>query len=73
MIHNQTASVVAMARSMQISLDRSSENTSVPTNTLDLLLSTLIEVAQQGNPMTQKIETQQVSALAERIKAFERK
>ena len=62
-----------MAKSMQMSLDRGSENTSVPTNTLDLILATLIDLGTQSNPMVQKIEAQQIGAVANHLKQFEKK
>ena len=60
-----------MAKSLQQSLDKSKTDTTVPTATLDLLLTTFIAVAQDGNPISQKIEAAQAAFLASRLNGSE--
>lgn len=70
-MHNQLASVVSLAKTYRLGLDRSKELTSLPTATLELLLSTFIELAEGGDQTARKIESSSASFVAGRIKAFE--
>jgi hypothetical protein len=44
-VHNQVASVANLARAQLLALDRAAINTSIQTQTLVLLLTTLIDLA----------------------------
>lgn len=71
MIHNQTASAVNLARSILFSMDYGKENQSLPTPTLELLLTTLIQMANDGNQTARKAETAAASFVAGRISGVE--
>ena len=49
MIHNQHASVASLASTWLQSIDRSKIETSVPTATLELWLTTLVELVNPGS------------------------
>lgn len=51
-IHNRDATIRALAKQMMMDLDREREMTPVPTATLDLLLTTLVEIIDRA-PTTQ--------------------
>ena len=54
-VHDQTASVVSLARALRGGLDERKETTQIGTKTLALVLDTLISVAQpsENNRMTE--------------------
>jgi len=70
---NQTASIVALAKSLLMSLDRNSPTTSLPTPTVQLLLNLLIELGTQGNPIADKIAAKQAAFVASRVSGVERR
>lgn len=71
MIQNHTASTVSLAKTVRGALDRSKEYSSLPTRTLELLLNTLIEIAESGNPTARSIESAHGSFVASRINGAE--
>lgn len=70
-MHNQVASTVSLAKTVLGAIDRSRETSALPTRTLELILNTFIEVA-QDTPGARALQSQQGSFVAQRINAFER-
>jgi hypothetical protein len=68
---NQSASVASLAKATLLNLDRSKEFTSLPTQTLELLLNTLIELGYRDNPTAQKIENANAAFVTSRISGLE--
>ena len=50
MIHNEVASAANLARQTLMFMDRSKDTVTLPVATLELLLRTLIELADANNP-----------------------
>ena len=68
---NQTASVVNLAKSLRDGLDPSALNTTVQTQTLRLVLDTLIELGQQDNPTANSIRNAHIGFVQSRITGVE--
>lgn len=66
-MHNQIASVVSLAKTVRLGLDKTKEVTAIATPTLELLLSTLIELGQGDNPIARRIETASTGFVASRL------
>lgn len=66
-IHDQTATVVNLAKAMRRDLDRMALNTSVQTATLELLLNSLIEL---GEPDAPVMSQQRARTVAEMVHQF---
>jgi hypothetical protein len=69
-IHDQTASVVNLAKSWKLTLERAALNTTIPTATLELLLDTLIalgtpQVAQDTSDAAARTVMGRVAAISE--------
>jgi len=71
LIHNQLASTWTLARSMRSSLDVSLSETKIPTQTLALLLDTIIALAERDNPIARKVESNAAAFVASRISGVE--
>ncbi len=69
-MHNKVASVVSLAKTMQMALDLAKENTLVPTRSLELILNTMIEVG-QDNSSARAVYAQQTAFLASKISGVE--
>lgn len=69
-MHNQVASTVSLAKTVLGAIDRSKELTMIPTMTLNLILTTFIENA-QDTPGARALQSQQQSVVASRISALE--
>lgn len=65
MIHDKTASTLALARNVRADIDPSREQTSVVTPTLILLLDTLIELGapEHANPVAETSRREVVSLM----------
>jgi hypothetical protein len=68
---SQIASTVVLARAILFDLDRTKEKQAIPTQTLELLLRTLIEVADRDNPTARKIEAASATFVSSRITGLE--
>lgn len=70
-MHNRIASSANLAKAILFGLDHSSEKTVIPTPTLKLLLSSLIELADGDNPTARKIESASAAFVASRLTDIE--
>lgn len=70
-MHNQVASVVSLAKTVRQGLDKSKEVTAIATPTLELLLTTLIELGLADNPIARRIDTASTGLVASRISGLE--
>lgn len=66
-VHDQTATVVNLAKAMRRDIDRASLTTSVQTATLELLLNSLIEL---GEPDAPVMAQQRARTVAEMVHQF---
>lgn len=62
--------MVSLAKTLRMGLDKSQEKTTLPTATLELLLVTLIDYYESGNPTARNVMTQQAGAVAAHISEF---
>lgn len=70
-MHDQVASVVAMAKQFRLSLDRSAINTALPTASLALIFDTLVDLGERNNQTARKIESSTSALVASRITGIE--
>jgi hypothetical protein len=70
-MHNQTASVVSLAKTVRMGLDKSKEITALSTPTLELLLNTLIELGEGSNPTARRMDSAAAGYVASRITGVE--
>ncbi len=73
-VHDQTASIVNLAKSWRLTLDRASINTSIPTATLELMLDTIItlgtpQVVQDTGDAAARTVMGRVAAISEAERA----
>ncbi|HEY4355949.1 MAG TPA: hypothetical protein VGN16_09395 [Acidobacteriaceae bacterium] len=55
-MHNKVASTVSLAKTVRMALDHSKEHSALPTRTLELILNTFIELAEQDNPTARNVQ-----------------
>jgi hypothetical protein len=70
-MHNQVASVVSLAKTVLMGMDKTKQMTALPTATLELILNTLIDQAQVDNPTARRIEVSSTAYVASRISGVE--
>lgn len=68
---NQLASVVSLAKTIRSSLDHSKESTSIPTNTLDLICSTMISDFESNNPTARAVQAAHSNFISAQVKGVE--
>jgi hypothetical protein len=68
-VHDQTASVVSLAKTMRMSLDRRKVETSVRTESLILVLETFLALAQPGSH--QKIADSATRSVSDLVRQIE--
>lgn len=68
-VHNERGSVFVMARGMLAEMDRSRETVTLPTPTLELILTTLCDVMQGDNATAQQTQHAMDGAMAETQRA----
>lgn len=71
-MHDQTASVVSLAKTILFGLDRTQVNTTVTTATYELLLKTFIDLFERDNPTANKIASASAAFVTSRISGLER-
>ena len=70
MIHNQVASVVALAKS-ELMAARGQENYTIRGASFELIVNTLIDLADHDNPTARKIESASAAFVAGRVTGVE--
>lgn len=70
-MHNQVASVVSLAKTVRLGMDKTKEVTAIATPTLELLLNTLIELGQGDNATARKIDAASTAYVQARVSGVE--
>ena len=71
-MHDQTASVVSLAKTILFGLDRTQPTVTVTTATFELLLKSFIDHFERDNPTANKIAAASGAFVASRISGLER-
>lgn len=70
-MHNQTASVVSLAKTIRGGLDKKMEMTNIPTATLELIMTTFIDSVEGENSTARHVESAARSFVNGRISGLE--
>lgn len=70
-MHNKVASTVSLAKTVLMALDLSKEQSALPTRTLELILKTFIEQAEQDNPTARNVQGAHSNFIASRTTGAE--